>query len=87
MTSLADLEGVLPKPAKALRNRTWQIRCEDCDPKSGGYCWFSLGECDTPGKALDCIIQLNEKHLSPHVMQSFIELMEYLFGRGVISDE
>jgi hypothetical protein len=87
MTSLADFESVLPSPAEAFRNGMWLIRCEDCDPKRGGYYWFSLGQCDTPAKALDCIIQLNEKRLSPVVMQSFIELMEYLFGRGVITDE
>lgn len=85
-TSFAGFERS-PEPAEALRNRMWQIRCEDCDPKRGGYYWFSLDQCDTPAKALDCIIQLNEKDWSPIVMQSFIELMESLFGRGAIADQ
>ena len=69
------------------RNKAWEMRCEDCDPGRGGYYWFSLDQCDTPAKALDCIMQLNEKRSSPIAMQSFIDLMEYLFGRGAITDE
>jgi hypothetical protein len=82
-----DFESTSPKPGEALSNRTWQIRCEGCDPERGGYCWFSLNQCDTPAKALDCIMQLNENRPSPIVMQSFIDLMEYLFGRGAITPE
>jgi hypothetical protein len=86
-SSLADVKSVFPEPRIALRNRDWQIRCEDCDPERGGYYWFSLGQCDTPAKALDCIMQLNEKRSSPIVMQSFIDLVECLFGRGAITEE
>jgi hypothetical protein len=82
MISLADFESISPEPAEAFRNSVWQIRCEHCDPKRSGYYWFSLGQCDTPAKALDCIIQLNEKRSSPIVMQSFIELMDIFLAAG-----
>jgi hypothetical protein len=87
MTDVANLESVFAKPDVLFRNKAWRIRCEDCDPKRGGYYWFSLDQCDTPAKALNCIMQLNEKRSSPIVLQSFIDLMESLFGRGSITDE
>ena len=85
-SEVADLEHVLPHVREGWPQSAWQIRCEDCDPQHGGYYWFSLVQCDTPAKALDCIMQLNEKHLSPVVVESFIDLIEYLFGRGPIVD-
>jgi hypothetical protein len=87
MISVVDFESALPKRGDALRNQIWQIRCEDCDPERGGYYWVSLDQCDTPAKALDCIMQLNEKDSSPVVLQSFIDLIERFFGRGALTDE
>jgi hypothetical protein len=87
MIGAADFESALPAPGEALRNQLWQIRCEDCDPQRGGYYWVSLDQCDTPAKALDCIIQLNETGSSPVVLQSFIDLIEHFFGRGALTDE
>jgi hypothetical protein len=87
MSNVTDFEIFLPKGSETPSNRAWQIRCDDCDPKRGGYYWFSLSQCDTPAKALDCIMHLNEERGSSVVMQSFIDLMEYLFGRGIITDE
>jgi len=72
---------------EAPSNSTWRIRCDTCDPQRGGYYWFPLDQCDTPAKALDCIMRLNATHPSPIVVQSFIDLMEYLFGSGAPSDE
>ncbi|MGA8574281.1 MAG: hypothetical protein WB609_01160 [Candidatus Cybelea sp.] len=83
---VADLEYGFPEAGAAPPNLAWQIRCEDCDPQRGGYYWFSLDQCDTPAKALDCIMQLNERRWSPIVMESFIALIEYLFGRGTMID-
>jgi hypothetical protein len=87
ITDVADFESIFAKADALFRNKTWQIRCDDCDPEDGGYYWFPLGQCDTPAKALDCIMQLNERRSSPIVMNSFIDLVEYLFGRGAITDE
>jgi hypothetical protein len=87
ITDVADFESIFAKADALFRNKTWQIRCDDCDPEHGGYYWFPLGQCDTPAKALDCIMQLNERRSSPIVMNSFIDLVEYLFGRGAITDE
>ena len=84
---VADLESVLSEASEAPPNPAWRIRCADCDPQRGGYYWFSLDQCDTPAKALDCIMQMNEKRWPPIVMESFIDLIEYLFGRGTIIDE
>lgn len=70
-----------------LHPKAWQIRCADCDPEVGGYYWFSLSQCDTPAKALDCIMQLNKLSWSPAALQSFIDLMECLFGRGATGAE
>jgi hypothetical protein len=71
-----------PATAATPGSKVWQIRCEDCDPEPGGYFWFSLDQCDTPAKALECIIQLNEQRCTPIVLQSFIDLVEELFGRA-----
>lgn len=65
----------------------WQVRCEECEPTRVGYHWFSLDQCDTPAKALGCLMQLNEHGQSPHTLRSFIDLMEHLFGRGTLMDE
>jgi|HubBroStandDraft_4_1064222.scaffolds.fasta_scaffold00001_221 hypothetical protein len=87
MHGVADLEYSVPEASEAPPKPAWQIRCEDCDPQRGGYYWFSLDRCDTPAKALDCIMQMNEARWSPNVMESFIDLIEHLFGRGTIIDE
>lgn len=75
---------IVPEVSEAPPNSAWQIRCNDCDPRRGGYFWFSLDQCDTPAKALDSIMQLNEECLSPIVIESFINLIEHLFGRGTM---
>jgi hypothetical protein len=59
----------------------WEVRCADCNPEAGAYFWFRLDQCDTPAKALGCIMQLNHEGWSPAITLSFIELMERLFGR------
>jgi hypothetical protein len=82
-----NFDSASPKPGEAPRNDIWRIRCKDCDPERGGYYWFSLDQCDTPAKALDCIMQLNKKNWSPVVLQSFIDLIEHFFGRGALTDE
>jgi hypothetical protein len=86
VSDFAGFRGFVPRRA-ALSNSHWQIRCEDCDPQVGGYYWFSLNQCDTPAKALDCIMRLNEERCSPMVMQSFIDFTECLFGRGELIEE
>lgn len=68
-------------------NPSWRIRCGECEPRRGGYYWFALEQCDTPAKALDCIMQLNEADLSPNAVQAFIDLVQSLFGRGALIDE
>jgi hypothetical protein len=65
----------------------WQVRCEECDPKRIGYYWFSLDQCDTPAKALNCIMQLNDHTWAAVTLQSFIKLIEQLFGRGALTDD
>lgn len=87
MSSLTDIQSLLTEPGNAVRDKAWRIRCEDCDPERGGYYWLSLNQCDTPAKALDCIMQLNEKRWSPSVLPSFVDLMECLFGRGAVTAE
>jgi len=73
-----------PEPSP---NPSWRIRCGECDPRRGGYYWFSLDQCDTPAKALDCIMKLNEAHVSPDAVKSFIDLVQSLFGCGALIDE
>jgi hypothetical protein len=82
---VADLRYV-PNPRMG-GNQAWQIRCEECDPQHGGYYWFSLDRCDTPAKALDCIMQMNKEHRSRADIESLIHLIEYLFGRGPTTGE
>jgi hypothetical protein len=72
---------------KAHRPNMWEFRCADCDPQSGEYFWFPLERCNTPAKALDCIMQINDERWSPAITQSFIALVEKLFGRGALDVE
>lgn len=81
IVNAVDFENILPEPGEALRDRIWQIRCKQCDPDDDTDYWFELDRCETPAKALDWIMHLNDKSWPPIVLQSFIDLMERLFGR------
>jgi hypothetical protein len=75
----ATLAGVMKSLTESdLRSSLWVRICRSCTPRDELYV-VELDQCDTPEKALEWVVHLNEKRWEPIVIQSFIDQLGSLF--------